>query len=56
MALVLGGVLDNKRGKVTFHKRCEVLEFDHEEETGEDDVFQNHSEEDERDDFYQGMD
>ena len=49
-----GGPKRQSKKKVEFHLRCEVFEFDREEEMDED-VFQNHSEEDERDDFYQGM-
>lgn len=46
-----GGPRRQGKKKVGFHERCEVLEFDREDE---EDVFQNFSE-DERDDFYQGM-
>jgi hypothetical protein len=49
-----GGPRRQGKKRVTFHKRCEVLEFDR-EETDEEDVFQNFYEEDEHDDFYQGM-
>jgi hypothetical protein len=51
----LSGTPRRQRGeKVTFRGWCDVLEFDREEETDEEDVFQNHNEQDERDDFYQG--
>ena len=50
-----GGPRRQRRKTVTFHERCDVLEFDREEEIDEEDVFQNFSEEDERDDFFQGM-
>ena len=49
-----GGPRRQGKKTVIFHERCEVLEFDREEEMDEEDVFQNFSE-DERDDFYQGM-
>ena len=49
-----GGSRRQRRKTVTFHPRCDVLEFDREEEIDED-VFQNHSEEDEHDGFYQSM-
>ena len=49
-----GGSRRQRRKTVTFHERCDVLEFDREEETDEEDIFQNHSEEDEHDGFYQG--
>jgi len=50
-----GGPRRERRKTVTFHERCDVLEFDREEETDEEDVLQKHSEEDERDDSYQSM-
>ena len=49
-----GGSRRQWRKTVHFHERCDVLEFDREEEIDEEDIFQNFSEE-ERDDFYQGM-
>ena len=50
----LGPKRQEKRS-VHFKDRCDVLEFDREEEEmNEEDAFQNFSE-DERDDFYQGM-
>jgi hypothetical protein len=47
---VSGGPIRQKK-EVIFHDRCEVFEFDR-EETDEEYVFQNCSEEDEHDDFY----
>ena len=49
-----GGPRRQRRKTVTFHERCDVLEFDREEEIDEEDVFQNFSE-DEDDEFYQSM-
>lgn len=49
-----GGPKRQRRKTVTFHERCDVLEFDR-EETDEEDVFQNHMQEDEDEDFFQSM-
>ena len=50
-----GGPRRERRKTVTFYERCDVLEFDREEETDEEEVFQTQSEEDEHDDSFQSM-
>jgi hypothetical protein len=50
-----GGSRRQRKKTVHFHERCDVLEFDRDEEMDEDDLLQTHSEDDEHDDFYRGM-
>ena len=49
-----GGPRRQRRKTVHFHERCDVLEFDRDEETDEEDVSQTPGE-DERNDFYQNV-